>query len=301
MQRHQGRHRQNAWIASGSRKGIRGSSSAAQAGVVVVGGGGISRVHPALARKMRVQGRWHRPRGQHFRLEALPGASPGNAQCHAGIASRVSDRLAECATTAQAVSEVIRGHRMVTKVLLYGTGPLRLSQQSRHGSGDGRILRGALLKLLREHLGEDAAFALSNHDTFRKSPIAVGVSRRNDRRGFLTILAEQDASVLTLIQELVRLLRDHPLSIGDGGPGTREVRVRAEVVQWEARGVYLDVTAKGRKDAQKLVPSSLWARAEHGRAGKSAEYVPYRVRSRRQANLPVQVGRMGSYGYGVLT
>jgi hypothetical protein len=186
----------------------------------------------------------------------------------------------------------------VLKLALYASGPLRPLNGKRHS--DGRTLRGALLKLLSEQFGEAIAFGLANHGSSRKSPLAVSLSMANERRAFVTLLSQQDAGARQILRELEMLLRDHPLTMGNGGVGTHTVTVQARLVEWQPRGVYLNVVASRESEARAIVPSSCAAGLLPGRAGRRAEGLPWRVKTRRTGRYPVQVGKLGAYGYGVV-
>ncbi len=257
--------------------------------VPVIGRGGISRVHPALARIQRKREKWGRPRGASFRLQVGGIPQGTDEECREKVG---------CATVGTLTSGPSDGRRPVWKLVLYGTGPLRPLNGKPHS--DGRVLRGALLDLVKDHFGEGIAHGLANHGTTRKSPFAVSLSRQNERRGFVTLLSENDSGALQILRELEVLLRDNPLRIGNGGVGTHYVQAEAKLVQWQPRGCYLDVAAEDWAQAQLLVPAARNCQALSGRAGRRAEFVPWRVKSARKRRLPVQVGPMGAYGYGVL-
>lgn len=244
-------------------------------GVIVVGGGAVRRVHPALARVRRRQGRWRRPRGHSFRL-------------------RPETRHEERATPQGSGA----ARRKVWKLSLYATGPL-FPYGHRHS--DGRTLRGALLRLIEQRLGWDAMVRISNHGTTRKSPWAVSVSRNNSRRAFVTLLSADDGVALDLLRKLQRLVEGCTLTLGDGGPGTHDVRILdAKLTLWSVRGTYLDVAATDAREAALIVPGAGAAQVREGRAGKRAEAKPWRVNTVRAVRCPVQVGPMASYGCGVI-
>lgn len=255
--------------------------------VVVVGGGGISRVHPALARKMRAEGRWHRRRGRAFGLKVV--SRRGSA----------AEGVDGCATAGRCpASGAGSGRRSLWKLFLYGSGPLVPIRCFKHS--DARTLRGAFLALIERAFGREVAHALSNHGTSRKSPLAFSISRSNPRRGFVTLLATDDEGVLQVLREAVALFRGESVLIGNGGEGTHRISVKASLVQWECRGVYLDVAASSPEEARVLVPGGVNVARLEGRAGRFADQSCWRVASNRLRRLPPQVGQMGSYGYGVL-
>lgn len=244
-------------------------------GVIVVGGGAVRRVHPALARVRRRQGAWIRPRGSSFRLS---------------IEVHREDRATPRGSGA--------GSRQVWKLSLYATGPLF---PYGHLHSDGRTLRGALLRLLERAVGRDAMLRISNHGTTRKSPWAVSISRNNPRRAFVTLTSTDDGVALDLLQKLANLAKGCHVTLGNGGPGTHRVRVvDADLSLWAVRGTYLDVASGGHVEAERLVPSCTGSTRREGKAGKKSEWTPWRLDTARVLRCPVQVGPMGAYGYGVL-
>jgi len=257
--------------------------------VAVVGDGTISRVHPALARIRRGKQEWIRPRGASFRLQAGGESHEMLDACPDGSG---------CATAGQLASGRLPGHTPVLKLVLYATGPLRPTNGKRHS--DGRTLRGALLKLLSEQFGEAIAHGLANHGSHRKSAFSVSLSRANERRAYVTLLSQQDSGARQILRELEVLLRDHPLTIGNGGVGTHTVTVKAHLVEWRPRGVYLDVMAACQTEAMALAPSARSAQLLPGTAGRRAEALSWRVKTRRSGRYPVQVGMLAAYGYGVV-
>lgn len=267
---------------------MKGAFRSKKGWVPVVGDGSISRVHPALARLRRKRKVWRRPRGASFRLEAGVG--------HLGFDACLDG--SRCATAESSASGLVHGHAPILKLALYASGPLRPLNGKRHS--DGRTLRGALLKLLSEQFGEAIAHGLANHGSHRKSALAVSLSRTNDRRAYVTLLAQQDGGARQILHELEVLLRDHPLVLGNGGVGTHTVTVKARLVEWCPRGVYLDVMAPGAAEARRMVPSGVSAQLLPGRAGRRAESLPWRVKTRRECRFPVQVGMLAAYGYGVV-
>ena len=262
--------------------------------VAVVGDGSISRVHPALARIRRRKRQWVRRRGASFRLFAEARGCGHSSNSNEGVCP---DGFG-CATAGQPASGCqLPGHLSVLKLILYASGPLRALKGKRHQ--DGRTLRGALLKLLSEQFGEAISFGLANHGSHRKSALAVSLSRANNRRAFVTLLSQQDAGARQILRELETLLCGHPLTLGVG-EDARTVTVKAKLVEWQPRGVYLNVMAPGPSEAQALVPSAGAVQLLPGSAGRQGESLSWRVQTRRTGRFPVQVGGLAAYGYGVV-
>ena len=166
---------------------------------------------------------------------------------------------------------------------------------------DARVPRGAILAFTEAELGASVMHHISNHGSALRSPIAFSMSSNNPRRMYVTLLAPHDDVAKTWLRDLSILLPGRILTIGNGGLGSHNVTIlEAHLIAWKCRGTYKNVAAYGAAEAMAMVPGAQRVTQAPGRAGRRADRLPFDVTTQSGQNPPLQAGKLGSYGYGVL-
>jgi hypothetical protein len=243
--------------------------------VILVQPSGVSRIHPAVARRMLAKGRAVRLPGARFRVATPEVAGQGTLL-----------RLANSRS----------GGRLLHRLTLRFTNPLL---PSRVVVRDARYPRGfSLDALLHEH-GETWRNAAANHGTHAK-PLLSWSLGRDPRTLHVTVLATDHGAAWGLLDAIQEDLAGKDFQIQRGWEHFHETRcVSAWRESVRARGCYVGVVAGTAAEAMGMVPGA--TRSEFlGPGGRRGESSSWKVWTKRTHRLPLQVGPCGSYGCGTL-